>query len=111
MLDFTLRLLSESLFYDAEYGISGNLSLVSPDALKEMYVGSFVVEEEQFVIEKAIDWEADALDEEVGYHMGIEFEELGTYAQPTEAARAMLQLAEEEGLLPSLTVIFDGEEG
>ena len=110
MLNFTLHLLSESLFYDAEYGISGTLSLVSSDDLKELYVGAFVVEEEQFVIEKAIDWESEEIDNEVGYRMGIEFEEHSVFAKPDEAAHALYQLAEAEGLLPSMTVLFDEEE-
>ena len=110
MNQFTLRLLSESLFYDAEYGISGNLSLIDSGTLKELYVGSYVVEEEKFVIEKAVDWETGEPDQEIGYNMGIEFEEFGVFTSPAEAAGALMELATTKALLPSLTVLFDEEE-
>jgi len=49
--NFTHRLIAETLFYDHEYGLIGNLSLVDIDARKERYIASFMPDDGTFLIE------------------------------------------------------------
>ena len=111
--EFTRRLLTETLFYDEEYGALGNLSLIDPEAGQERYVASYLPEDGSFVIEEATAWESEIdLDEEdaIGYALAIDSEEHGAYDTAEEAADVLLALAREEGLLPSITLLFEEDE-
>ena len=108
---FTLRLIVETLFYDEEYGVVGTLSLIDTAARQERYVASYVAEEGRFVIEEAIDWEEDEPEEadDIGYVLAVDTSEYGTYDTPEEAAAALLTLAREAALHPSVTLLFEDE--
>lgn len=108
--NFTLRLLTETLFYDTEYGIVGVLSLVDPRQEREQYLASYSPEEDAFLIEEATDWEDETdLDEEedVAYALAIDSVVHGTYDLPEEAAIELLTLAAQDGLLPSFTPYYE----
>ena len=92
--NFTQRLLAETLFYDHEYGLIGNLSLVDIDARRERYIASFMPDDGTFLIEEATAWEDDPAMDDV----------------PEAAAQALLALAREHDLLPSFTPLFEDEE-
>ncbi len=108
---FARQLLAESLFYDEEYGALGNLSLVDAEEDKERYIASFMPDDGTFVIEEATEWEAyeASEDDEVGYALAIDSEEYATYETPEETAEALMELAREHNLLPSITLLFEDE--
>lgn len=111
--NFTYRLLSESLFYDLEYGLVGSVSLIDPDAGREMYIASFMPDDGTFMIEEATEWEdLPELEEEedVAYALAIKSSVYGTYDIPEVAAETVLSLARQHDLLPSITVLFEDEE-
>lgn len=111
--NFTHRLLSESLFYDLEYGLVGSVSLIDPETEREMYIASFMPDDGSFMIEEAAAWEdpPELEDEEdVAYALATESTVYGTYDIPEVAANAVLTLAREHDLLPSVTVLFEDEE-
>lgn len=112
--NFTHRLLAESLFYDLEYGLLGSVSLIDPEAQKELYIASFMPDDGTYLIEEATDWEdvpEELEDEEdVAYALATESDVHGTYEIPEVAANEVLALAREEDLLPSMTVLFEDEE-
>jgi hypothetical protein len=110
---FTRRLIGETLFYDEEFGALGNLSLIDPKAGKERYVASYLPEEGTFVIEEATAWETDVVadeEDEIGYTLAVETEEYETYETADEAAVVLLNLARDQGLLPSITLLFEDDE-
>jgi hypothetical protein len=111
--NFTHRLLAESLFYDLEYGMVGSVSLIDPDAEREMYIASFMPDDGTYMIEEATDWE-DPPDlegeEDVAYALATNSDVYGTYDIPEVAANTILTLAQEHDLLPSVTVLFEDEE-
>ncbi len=109
---FTRRLLTETLFYDEEYGALGNLSLIDHEKGKERYVAAYLPEEGLYVIEKATEWEDVKPDEddEIGYALAVDSEEHGSYETPEEAAEVLLRLAREQGLVPSITLLFEEDE-
>ena len=73
-----------------------------------MYIASFEVAEERFIIEEATEWEED--DEGgIGYSLAVGSNVIGRYDTHEETAAAVLKLAEEHGLWPSLTVGVDEE--
>ncbi|MFO8099029.1 MAG: hypothetical protein R6T83_05320 [Salinibacter sp.] len=111
--NFTHRLLSESLFYDLEYGLVGSVSLIDPEAEREAYIASFMPDDGTFLIEEATAWEevpelADEAD--VAYALATDSEVHGTYEVPEVAAESLLDLARTHDLLPSITVLFEDEE-
>lgn len=110
---FARHLIAETLFYDEEYGALGNLSLIDPDALRERYVASYLPDDGLFTIDEALEWEggpAPGEEDDIGYRLAVESEEYGTYETPEEAAEVLLQLASEQGLLPSITLLFEEDE-
>jgi len=110
---FARQLLAETLFYDEEYGALGNLSLIDPEMGRERYIASYLPDDGLFTIDEALDWEdgpAPGEDDEIGYRLAIDSEEYGTYELPEEAAQVLLQLANEQGLLPSITLLFEEDE-
>ena len=116
MADFDLNhfarfLIAESLFYDEEYGALGSLSLVDEATRRERYLASFMPEDGTFVIEEATEWEdyEPEEDEDIGYALAIDSEEYGSYPVPEEAAEALLMLAREHDLEPSITLLFEDE--
>jgi hypothetical protein len=111
--NFTQRLIAETLFYDQEYGLIGNLSLIDVDERRERFIASFMPDDGTFLIEEATDWEdMPDLDEdiEVAYALAIDSDVYGEYEVPEVAAEALLSLAAEHDLLPSFTPLFEDEE-
>lgn len=109
---FTRQLIAETLFYDEEYGALGSLSLIDGSSGKERYIASFMPEDGSFVIEEATEWEEYEPDEgdEIGYTLAVDSKEYGNFDTPEEAADALLKLAREHGLLPSVTLLFEEDE-
>ncbi len=109
---FVLRLIAETLFYDEEYEALGNLSLIDPDEHCERYVASFAPEDGLFVLEEATDWEEYEPGEpdDIGYALAVDSREVDSYETADEVAEALLQLAREHALTPSITLLFE-EEG
>ncbi|MBE2187658.1 MAG: hypothetical protein IAE99_12880 [Rhodothermales bacterium] len=108
---FTRRLLGEALFYDEEYGVGGTLSLVDPQERKEKYLAAFIPEDDQFVIEEATEWEDyDEADDEIGYALAVDSREHGSYDEVEQITDALLTLAREQGLEPSLTLRYEEDE-
>lgn len=109
---FTRRLIAEALFYDEEYGALGSLSLVDVAAGKERYIASYMPDDGTFVIEEATEWEEYEPDEadEIGYALAVDSAEYGSFETPEEAAEALLGLAVEHGLMPSITLLFEEDE-
>ena len=110
---FTRRLITETLFYDEEYGALGNLSLIDPEVGKERYVASYMPEDGTFVIEEATEWESDVVpdeEDEIGYALAVDSEEYAVYETAEEAAETLLTLARDHGLLPSITLLFEEDE-
>lgn len=109
---FTLRLIEEALFYDEEYGALGNLSLVDPAEEQERYIASFAPEDGSFVIEEATDWEDYEPDEadDIGYALAVDSKEHSVHNSPAAAAKVLLQLARKEGLVPSITLLFEEDD-
>ena len=110
--DFTKRLIAETLFYDGEYEALGNLSLVDAAGKKERFVASFAPEDGIFIVEEATEWEEYTpgdLDD-IGYALAVDSREVGTYDTAEEAAAAILTLAREHGLSPSITLLFEEDE-
>lgn len=111
--NFTHRLLAESLFYDLEYGLVGSVSLIDTEEDKERYIASFMPDDGTFLIEEATAWEDQPPledEEDVAYVLAVESTVHGTYEIPEVAAEALLTLAREHDLLPSVTVLFEDEE-
>jgi len=111
--NFTHRLIAETLFYDHEYGLIGNLSLVDIDARKERYIASFMPDDGTFLIEEATGWEDDAAQNEevdVAYALATESTVFAEFDVPEAAADALLTLARDNDLLPSFTPLFEDEE-
>lgn len=111
--NFTHRLLAETLFYDLEYGLVGSVSLIDPETEREMYIASFMPDDGTYLIEEATAWEeAPTMEEEddVAYALATESTVHGTYEIPEVAADAVLTVAREHDLLPSVTVLFEDEE-
>ena len=108
---FARRLLAETLFYDEEYGAIGSLSLVDTNAEREGYIASFMPEDGAFVVEEAIEWE-DGIDEEddIGYALAVDSKEHAVFDTPEEAADALLGLATQYNLVPSITLLFEEDE-
>ena len=109
---FALRLIADTLFFDAEYGALGNLSLVDPEKACECFVASYVPEDESFVIEEATSWEdfSPETDDEIGYALAVESKEYGLYDTPEEAAQELFALAKKRHLMPSVTLLFEEED-
>ena len=111
--DFAVHLIAETLFYDEEYGALGNISLIDPARGREIYVASYLPETRDFTIEEASAWERSedlGEDDEIGYALAIDSTVHGSYDTAAEAARALLALAREKGLQPSVTLLFEDEE-
>ena len=111
--NFTLRLLTETLFYDTDYGLTGIVSLVNPRKRREQYLASYSPEDDAFLIEEATAWESDVEDEDeedVAYALATEGDVHGTYDLPEEAAIELFKLAAEHGLLPSFTPYYEDAE-
>lgn len=111
--NFTTRLLAESLFYDLEYGLVGSVSLIDLETERELYLASFMPDDGSYMVEEATAWEDPPVlneEEDVAYALAVDSNVYGTYEVPEEAARALLDLAREHDLLPSVTVLFEDEE-
>ena len=107
---FAQHLLTDVLFYDGEYGVLSIISLVDPVTDEERYVCAFDPDDGIFAIEKGTTWDIDEPDEDVGFALASELEELGHYETPEEAAAVLFSLAQDEKLLPSISLHFEAEE-
>ncbi|ARA94591.1 MAG: hypothetical protein D6685_12780 [Bacteroidetes bacterium] len=109
---FTRRLITETLFYDEEYGALGNLSLIDVASGKERFIASYSPSDGLFLIEEATEWEDYNPDEddEIGYALAVDSTLHGEYETPDEAADVLLGLAREHGLMPSITLLFEEDE-
>lgn len=113
LADFAIQIVAEALFYDDEFGAIGNVSLVDPLEKKECFIASFVPDAGSFVIEQATEWEdydVDSDEDEIGYVLAVDSDEFGSYHTPLEAADVLVGLAEESGLVPSITLLFEEED-
>lgn len=113
LVSFTKRLIGETLFYDDEYFIGGTLSLYDPIAQRELYLAAFLPDTGDFVIEKASQWEdydAAQAEEGVEYAMATDSEEHGFYETLEAVSDELFKLAQEQGLLPSITLRYDEDE-
>jgi hypothetical protein len=110
--DFAKRLIAETLFYDGEYEALGNLSLIDSRGGKERFIASFAPEDGIFVIEEATEWEeyVPGDTDDIGYALAVDSREVGTYNTADEAAVALLTLAREHQLAPSITLLFEEDE-
>lgn len=110
---FTLRLIAETLFYDEEYGALGNLSLIDTQEKCERYVASFAPEDGLFVLEEATEWEDYEPGEadDIGYALAVDSRELGTFESAEGVAQELLNLAAAHNLTPSITLLFEEDEG
>lgn len=108
---FARHLIIESLFYDAEYGAQGNLSLVNHEQQQELFVAAYLPEDGTFTIEKATAWEEDydPEEDEIGYALAVDSTEYGCYDSPEATADVLLLLAREHNLTPSITLLFEEE--
>lgn len=108
---FTRRLLAETLFYDEEYGAIGSISLVDTNNERERFIASFMPEDGSFVIEEATEWEETVADEDdIGYVLAVDSTEHAAFETPEEAADALLGLASQYNLMPSITLLFEEDE-
>ena len=109
---FSERLLSEVLFYDDEYGAIGNLSLIDTNQEKEKYIAFYSPAERTFVIEEATEWEQADPDDEayVGYDFATDTNTYLTSLDMKEIAKALMSLAAEKGLYPSISLSFEDDE-
>lgn len=108
---FTRRLLAETLFYDEEFGAIGSLSLVDVNAAKERYIASFMPDDASFIIEEATEWENEGgEDDDIGYVLAVDSKEYASYLTPEETADALLRLANQHSLMPSITLLFEEDE-
>jgi hypothetical protein len=105
-------LIRETLFYDEEYGVGGNLSLIDRKEGKERYISAYLPDTGDFVIEKATEWEDYEADEddEIGYALAVDSEDYGTYEDPDACAHVLARLVQDEGLSPSITLRFEEDD-
>ena len=110
--DFTLRLIAETLFYDGEYEALGNLSLIDAELGRERFIASFAPEDGVFVIEEATEWEdyEPGQADDIGYALAVDSREVSSYNSADDAAIALLTLAREHQLVPSITLLFEEDE-
>ena len=109
---FAIQLLSEVLFYDEEYGATGNLSLIDPEKGKEVYVAFYSPQEQHYLIEKATEWDPmDPDDEaELGYEFASDSVTHLSSVDVSEIATVLHDLAEEQNLYPSVSLTFEDDE-
>ncbi len=109
---FTRRLIAETLFYDDEYGAIGNLSLIDLTEGREKYLASFVPEDGNFIVEEATEWEDEEReeDDEIGYALAVDSTEHGCFDTIEQVSDALLTLAREQNLVPSVTLLFEEDE-
>lgn len=109
---FVRRLVGETLFFDEEYGVGGNLSLVDERNGKEMFVSAYLPDSGEFVIEEATEWEdyEPGSDDDIGYALAVDSKEYGAYQTPEEIAQALMLLARDHNLMPSITLRFEEDE-
>jgi hypothetical protein len=108
---FARQLLIEALFYDAEYGALGNVSLIDQKSVRERYLASYDPERDTYLIEEAVEWEDLDADEdgEIDYALAVDGKEYGCFDTPDDAADALLGLAREHDLAPSFMILFEEE--
>ena len=105
---FTRSLLAEALFYDAEFGASGSVSLIDPESGRERFIAGYDASEEAYLIEEATAWD-DEDAEEIGYRLAEDTRDHARFDTNTEAADALLGLARQHDLLPSFLPEFEDE--
>ncbi len=118
MKDFDLEhfakvALSEALFYDEEYGAIGAVSLIDESQGKELFIASYSPEDDKYVIEEANRWESYSPngDDDIGYQLAIDSKPSGLFDSPVDAADQLLALAADGDLRPSVSLLFEIEDG
>ena len=93
--------LAETLFYDAEYGLYGSISLIDTELEREAYLAAYDSTAEVFQIEKATAWEKTngGEDDDFGYAIAVDGKILAEYKSSVETADALLDLVDQEGNL------------
>jgi hypothetical protein len=109
---FARNLLVEALFYDEEYAALGNVSLIDRENKRERFLASYDPDQDQFIIEEAVEWEEIDVDEdgEVDYALAVDGKEHGCFDTPEDAADELLNLARQTNLVPSFMLLFEEEE-
>lgn len=102
--EFARTLLAETLYFDDEHGSIGSVSLVDVDSGKEQYMASFDPESELWLIEKATEWDDEAVE---GFMMATDGVTVGEFSDPLDAAGSVLELAAETGLTPVFLPLFE----
>jgi len=111
---FALIAIAEALFYDEEFGAIGAVSLVSDLLGRESFVASYSPEDDAFLIEEATDWEVflpNGDDEDIGYRLAVDSKPYATLESPIEAAELLLKLAADGNLEPSISLMFEVDDG
>ena len=103
---FARALLAEALFYDAEFGASGSVSLIDPETGRERYIAGYDAGEAAYLIEEAVSWD-DEDAEDIGYLLADDTRDQGRFDTNTEAADALFDLARRHALLPSFLPEFE----
>src|SRR5690606_41924794 len=105
---FARRLLIEALFYDAEYGALGNVSLIDQESGRERYLASYDPERDTSLIEEAVEWEDLDADEdgEIEYALAVDGKWFGCFDTPEDADDALLNLAREPAIAPSFITLL-----
>ena len=109
---FAMRLIAESLVYDPEYGVIGHVSLIDLESLQEAYIAYFVPEEGRYVIDQGIEWvEAEpGMKEDIGYTFASDTREHMVSDAVEDIAAALLLLATEHDLCPSVSLSFEEDD-
>ena len=105
--EFAIQLVAQTLMHDAEFGVTGSLSLIDERNAKEMYVASYLSEESYYIIELSSAWERGNVDHSIGYALGTETTIVRTCETAEEAAKALVALALQHRLMPSYVVLFE----
>ncbi|MEM1271915.1 MAG: hypothetical protein AAGI08_17850, partial [Bacteroidota bacterium] len=104
-----LQLLTETLFFDPEQGTVGSVSLISNEDGRELYMAAYDPDEDLFIIEKATDW--DPPEEAVeGVRFALDGDTDTTHETPEDTASALLGLAKEQNLEPSIAFLLEEME-
>jgi hypothetical protein len=109
---FTQHLIAESLVFDPEYGVIGHVSLIDPTASREIFIAYFVPEEGVYVIDEGVEWVEPyaEMEEEIGYLFAADTQEHLVSEAVEEIAAALLRLAGERGLYPSVSLAFEDDD-
>ncbi len=109
---FTERLIAEAMVFDPEFGVIGHVSLIDPVKFREAYIAYFVPEEGIYVIDEGVDWveSEPGMEEDIGYVFATDTREYLASEAVEEIAAAVLKLAIERDLYPSVSLSFEEDD-